>query len=489
MAETSVLLSGDLLSGGQEYRVHLSPDGLHWQLTNQKKDSTEVSLPWSDIYSLVTDGQGETTQMNGEGKSFTIHFITHRRDKKWKATEKKFDVKEGDVSDWVRQIQANYRPATPKRLLVIVNPIGGKGQGRQVYEKKVAPLFKTAGIETHVFITERAKHSEEIINNFDFSKVEGLVTVGGDGMYQEALNTLIQRNQKEAGIDINNPESVLKPLDIKFGIIPAGTGNGVSALAAGVIDIETAILHVIRGETIGFNIFGIYEPGKLLSYSGLLFAHGFSSAIIKKTDEKRWMKTFRYPYVMITHSFSKKQVYEPEIHLLEKTAGDDSQEIAESEGAAAPAKEKGWRRLEAMQQMDMMIFICKIDTKQDKLKMLPSSDSFTVFLTKLCAGWTYLKMMFGLMRQSSDAMDVPQLVVHQDVTGMKVKFNIDENPSLSEKEKMYGSLLNIDGELYKSECGEVEIRLISRYVPMYATPVDSFSSTPGEDPGEPPQTA
>ncbi|XP_067677417.1 ceramide kinase-like [Haliotis asinina] len=486
MAETSVLLSGDLLSGGQEYRVQLSPNGLNWQLTNQKKEPTEVSLPWSDVYGLVTDGQGETTQVNGEGKSFTIHFISHRKDKKWKATEKKFDVKDGDVSEWVRQIHAKYRPATPKRLLVIVNPIGGKGQGRQVYEKKVARLFKMAGIETHVFITERAKHTEEIINNFDFSKVEGVVTVGGDGMYQEALNTLIQRNQKEAGIDINNPESVLKPLDIKFGLIPAGTGNGVSAMATGVIDIETAILHVIRGETVGFNIFGVYEPGKLLSYSGLLFAHGFSSALIKKTDEKRWMKTFRYPYVIVTQSFRKKQVYKPEIHLLKKTTGNESQEIAESEGAAAPPKEKEWLRMETIEQMDMMMFMCNIDTSQDTFVMQPSSDTFTVLRTKLCGGWSYLKIMFALQQRSSNALNVPQLVLHQDVTALKVKFS--ENPSLSEEEKMYGQLINIDGELYKSECGEAEIRLISRYVPMYATPVELLASPAGRDQGEPQQT-
>ncbi|XP_071118564.1 ceramide kinase-like [Haliotis cracherodii] len=480
MAEASVLLSGDLLSGGQEYCVHLSHEGLRWQLTNQKREPTEVSLPWSDIYGLVTDGQGETTQGNGEGKSFTIHFISRRKDKKWRAAEKKFDVKEGDVSAWVVQIQAKYRPATPKSLLVIVNPIGGKGQGQQVYEKKVAGFFKTAGIDTHVFITERAKHTEEIINNFDFSKVEGIVTVGGDGMYQEALNTFIQRNQKEAGIDVNNPESVLKPLDIKFGIIPAGTGNGLCGMATGVIDIETAILHVIRGETTGFNIFGIYEPGKLLSYSGLLFAHGFTSAVIKKTEEKRWMKTFRYPYAILTHSFSKKSVYEPEIHVMEKTVGDDAQEKADSEGAAASPTEKGWRRLEAMEYMDMMMFICKLDTTHDKMVMRPSTDSFTVFFTKHCGGWAQLKLMYGLMTQESSALKAPQLVVHQDLTAIKVKFNIDENPSLSEKEKMVGRLLNIDGELYKVESGEVDIRLIPRYVPLYSTDVDVYTALPEE---------
>lgn len=38
----------------------------------------------------------------------------------------------------------------PRRLLVYINPYGGKRQGKRVYEHKVAPLFAQAGIHTHV---------------------------------------------------------------------------------------------------------------------------------------------------------------------------------------------------------------------------------------------------------------------------------------------------------------------------------------------------
>ncbi|XP_071117640.1 ceramide kinase-like [Haliotis cracherodii] len=476
MAEASVLLSGDLLSGGQEYRVHLSPDGLRWQLTNQKKEPAEVSLPWSDIYGLVTDGQGETTQVNGAGKSFTIHFISRRKDKKWRAAEKKFDVKEGDVSAWVVQIQAKYRPATPKSLLVIVNPIGGKGQGQKIYEKKVAGLFKTAGINTHVFITERARHAEEIINNFDFSNVEGIVTVGGDGMYQEALNTLIQRNQKEAGINVNNPESVLKPLDIKFGIIPAGTGNGVTSWACGVNDVETAALHVIRGEVNNFNIFGIYEPGKLVCFSGLLFAYGFFSDVIKKTDEKRWMKTFRYPYVLLTSMFGSRRVYEADIQVLEAPSLENNTQDkrgAESEGAAASPTELGWRRLETREYMDVSMFVCDLNTAGEQLVMDPSSQTITVLLSQHCGGISHLKVILGALTGKKESLQAPQLTVLKNVTAFKIKVKVsDENSSKSEKQKELEHILDIDGEVYRAQTMDLEIRLQSQFVPMFSSPVE-----------------
>lgn len=38
----------------------------------------------------------------------------------------------------------------PKRLLVYINPYGGKRQGKRIYEQKVAPLFSLASISTDV---------------------------------------------------------------------------------------------------------------------------------------------------------------------------------------------------------------------------------------------------------------------------------------------------------------------------------------------------
>lgn len=42
---------------------------------------------------------------------------------------------------------AAYRP---KRLLVYINPFGGKQQGKRIYEQKVAPIFSRASISTDV---------------------------------------------------------------------------------------------------------------------------------------------------------------------------------------------------------------------------------------------------------------------------------------------------------------------------------------------------
>lgn len=41
-------------------------------------------------------------------------------------------------------------PLRPHRLLVFINPYGGKKKGRKIYHSVVAPLFELAGISSHV---------------------------------------------------------------------------------------------------------------------------------------------------------------------------------------------------------------------------------------------------------------------------------------------------------------------------------------------------
>lgn len=59
-------------------------------------------------------------------------------------------------------------PLRPHRLLVFINPFGGKRKGRKIYHSVVAPLFELAGISSHV-----------IGNNDLISAREGLCLTDG----------------------------------------------------------------------------------------------------------------------------------------------------------------------------------------------------------------------------------------------------------------------------------------------------------------------
>ncbi|TKS77561.1 Ceramide kinase [Collichthys lucidus] len=114
-------------------------------------------------------------------------------------------------------------PLRPHRLLVFINPFGGKKKGRQTYHSLVAPLFELAGISSHVIVTERANQARDHLLKKDLTGFDGVVCVGGDGMFSEILHGLIGRTQQEAGLCENDPAVTLQPCPLHIGIIPAGT--------------------------------------------------------------------------------------------------------------------------------------------------------------------------------------------------------------------------------------------------------------------------
>lgn len=67
-------------------------------------------------------------------------------------------------------------PLRPLRLLVFINPFGGKKKGRQIYHSLVAPLFELAGISSHV-IGERQRKCVKKKNRLYQIKVIGSLHV------------------------------------------------------------------------------------------------------------------------------------------------------------------------------------------------------------------------------------------------------------------------------------------------------------------------
>lgn len=49
-----------------------------------------------------------------------------------------------------------------------------------------------------------------------------LVLVGGDGLYHEAVNGLMQKLAKEGGIDLDNPDVSFPEIQLRIGLIPCG---------------------------------------------------------------------------------------------------------------------------------------------------------------------------------------------------------------------------------------------------------------------------
>jgi ceramide kinase len=171
-------------------------------------------------------------------------------------------------------------PNRPKKLRVYVNPFGGKGKGVQ-YLAKVQPLFDAAGVTLEITQTTRAGHAGDMAQNDPLQDFDGLICVSGDGMVNEVLNGLMQREDRH------------RPC---FGLIPAGSTNTIVWSVNGNACLTTCALRVILGESTNMDMGAVHRTGKPTVYMTNFLGYGFFGDVMKHSEGYRWMGPARYKY-------------------------------------------------------------------------------------------------------------------------------------------------------------------------------------------------
>ena len=133
---------------------------------------------------------------------------------------------------------------SPRRFVLVVNPLGGRGKGPDVVEL-VRPLFAEAGCELDVRVTGRPGHAAEIAETIDLVDCDGLCAVGGDGTVHQVASGLMRRE-----------EGRRTPL----GVIPAGSGNSVLEHLR-CQDPQTAVARIISGSTRPLDVMHVKMTG------------------------------------------------------------------------------------------------------------------------------------------------------------------------------------------------------------------------------------
>ncbi|CAF3403116.1 unnamed protein product [Rotaria socialis] len=182
----------------------------------------------------------------------------------------------------------------PHKLLAFVNPFGGKGKAKVVFEKSVLPIFNAANIAVTTIHTERANQAKEYIMSEDLNDYDGIVCVGGDGMFAELCHGLLLRTSLEANVDIDDPEvNIIRP-NLKIGIIPAGSTDAVAFGTTGLNDPVTSALQIIVGETLSIDIATVHNEKGFVSFMAVMLAYGFFGDIIQQSDKWRFLGPLRY---------------------------------------------------------------------------------------------------------------------------------------------------------------------------------------------------
>ncbi|KAJ7564165.1 hypothetical protein O6H91_02G005600 [Diphasiastrum complanatum] len=191
-------------------------------------------------------------------------------------------------------------------VLVILNPRSGRGRARKVFYGKAEPVLKLAGFKMTVVETTHARHAQELAATVDLSTCpDGIICVGGDGIINEVLNGLLNRE--------NTQEAFAVPI----GIIPAGSDNSLIWTVMGIKDPISAALTIVKGSMVATDVFALEWTKTGAQHMGLTIAYyGFMSDVLELSAKyQRRFGPLRYFVAGALRLFCLKQ-YEGDIHYL-----------------------------------------------------------------------------------------------------------------------------------------------------------------------------
>lgn len=152
-----------------------------------------------------------------------------------------------------------YRDVAPfRRLKVLVNPVGGQGKAKKLFESRVRPVLEAAGCRLDITFTTHRNHGLEVARDLQLDAFDAIACVSGDGMLHEILNGLAQR--KDARDALKMPVSP----------VPTGSGNAMAVNLMGPkhgFNLALACLNIIKGRPMPLDLCSITQPASATSTS------------------------------------------------------------------------------------------------------------------------------------------------------------------------------------------------------------------------------
>jgi len=158
-------------------------------------------------------------------------------------------------------------------LGIVINPTSGRGKGRVLGEQTKAEFAKTAIKLIDLSAESFANAMENAKSALKKKTIDGLVVVGGDGMFHLAVNAVATTG-------------------VPVGLVAAGTGNdSARALGLPIHDVKAAVAHIvekIKTPRIVDLISSVSQNKTFYSFGAV--SAGFDALVNKRANMWNWIK-------------------------------------------------------------------------------------------------------------------------------------------------------------------------------------------------------
>ncbi|SNX87852.1 related to LCB5 - sphingolipid long chain base kinase [Melanopsichium pennsylvanicum] len=223
-----------------------------WSFFKKVKSAPEcmVSLSPHAYGALTPAARAERLKEQLEGPCSSLRLV--KIEARVVATRDGADI-EARTQAWVDQVMNKaYKDIKPyRRVKVLINPVGGPGKGRQLFESRARPILEAAGCKLDITITTHRMHGLEIARDLEVENYDAVGVVSGDGLLHEMLNGFATRPDAD------------KALALPLAPIPAGSGNAMSINLLGAqqgFSLALACLNIIKGRPMKLDLLSVTQP-------------------------------------------------------------------------------------------------------------------------------------------------------------------------------------------------------------------------------------
>ncbi|KAB5577365.1 hypothetical protein PHYPO_G00209040 [Pangasianodon hypophthalmus] len=452
---------------------------------SSQKKTVEDFVELKDVFAVKVKRRRSAGQQSGGTLLGITLFFCKRKGAKLKDDTIHLDNLSVDHCEiWFRHLKdiLNGFKHRPKSLKVFVNPISHKKEAYQIYQDRVAPLFKLADIQTNVTVTESKGHALSILKECSLDEYDGVVCVGGDGSVAEVAQGLLLRAQMDAERDTHSAFTPV-PAPLPLGVIPAGSANVVACSVHGVKHPVTAALHIILGHRQPVDMCSVSSMGGLLRF-GFCVMVGFGGQALAVAERLNWVPpTQRHELALIT-ALAQLRPEDCELSFIPSSTGESDHTQNELEEDLSDVEDAEWQvRRGLYLSMTIMSIPCLCSVAPKGLAPFTRLNNNSMALTAV-ANTSRSEFIKHLKRYSSSNNPFSfSFVEVQRVRAVKLRpcSHRDDEQRDSKHTPIIpseGTLTwNIDGELLEVQ-GEVLIRVHPKLLTLFGTDVEEAEEPP-----------